>query len=99
MALDLQFVLFDDGGGFYAMSGGHKIGEITFVRAGLDRMIIDHTAVDAPYRNAGVGCALVGRAVEFARDQGRKIIPLCPFALAMFNRHPEFNDVRLMHAH
>ena len=61
-------------------------------------MIIDHTEVKEPYRGAHVGLGLVAAAVDMARTQKRKVIALCPFAAAMFNRHPEFGDVRLMNA-
>ncbi|WP_371823374.1 GNAT family N-acetyltransferase [Paracoccus sp. Z118] len=40
-----------------------------------------------------MGQALVRRAVEDARAGGRSIVPLCPFAKAQFQRHPEWHDV------
>jgi uncharacterized protein len=35
----------------------------------------------------------VTRAVEDMRAAGKKIIPLCPFAKAQFQRHKEWADV------
>lgn len=96
MAYDVKYILFADGQGFYAHCDGRRIGEITFVRAGGNNLIIDHTAVDEKYRGAQVGLGLVARVVEMARSQNRKVLALCPFAMAMFNQHPEFDDVRLM---
>ena len=61
-------------------------------------MIIDHTEVEESYRGAHVGLGLVSAVVDIARTQKRKVVALCPFAAAMFNRHPEFSDVRLMNA-
>ena len=98
MVYDVQYVLFDDGTGFYAKISGQAVGQITFVRSGGDKMIIDHTEVDEPYRDSQVGLGLVTAVVNMARVQKRKIVALCPFASAMFNRHPEFADVRLMNA-
>jgi uncharacterized protein len=40
-----------------------------------------------------VGQALVGRAVEDARAEGRTVVPLCPFAKAQIARHVEWQDV------
>jgi hypothetical protein len=40
-----------------------------------------------------MGLALVRQAVEYARERGIKILPLCPFAAAQFKRHPEWADV------
>lgn len=99
MAYDVKYILFDDGQGFYAHCDGHAVGEITFVRTGGDKMIIDHTEVAESYRGAHVGLGLVSAVVDMARAQKRKVIALCPFAAAMFNRHPEFADVRLLNAH
>tara|TARA_R110002073_G_scaffold279026_1_gene443014 strand:+ start:277642 stop:277755 length:114 start_codon:yes stop_codon:yes gene_type:complete len=33
------------------------------------------------------------KAVEFAREKGLKILPLCPFAKKVFNTTDELNDV------
>jgi predicted GNAT family acetyltransferase len=44
-------------------------------------------------RDRSVGQALVRRAVEDARAEGRSIVPLCPFAKAQFTRHPDWHDV------
>ena len=45
MAYNVEYILFDDGQGFYAHCDGHTVGEITFVRTGGNKMIIDHTEV------------------------------------------------------
>lgn len=98
MKCDVEFSLFPNGLGFNAICDNRKVGEITFVRLG-DKMIIDHTAVDIEFRNDNVGLNLVRQVCNLARQQNRKILALCPFAQAMFNRHPEFDDVRLINAH
>lgn len=67
--------------------------ELTYSRAGDGMIIIDHTAVPDALRGRSVGQALVRRAVEDARAEGRLVIPLCPFAKAQFARHPEWQDV------
>ncbi len=96
---EIDYVLFSDGLGFNAVHRGVHVGEITFVRVGGDKLIIDYTRVDAEYRNANIGLNLVRAACDFARRQGRRVITICPFARAMFNRYAEFDDVRLMNAH
>lgn len=71
---------------------GHNA-EMTYSRAGERRIIIDHTAVPDALRGRGVGQALVRRAVEDARANGRTIFLLCPFAKAQIARHPEWQEV------
>ncbi|WP_283193170.1 DUF5996 family protein [Rhizobium sp. AN80A] len=67
--------------------------EMTYSRAGKDRIIIDHTDVPAALRGRKVGERLVRQAIEDARRDGITIIPLCPFAKAQIERHPEWQDV------
>lgn len=68
--------------------------EMTYSRAGESTIIIDHTEVPDVLRGRSVGQALMRRAVEDARAEGRSIMPLCPFANAQFSRHAEWQDVR-----
>lgn len=67
--------------------------EMTYSRAGEKLIIIDHTGVPDALRGRGLGLVLVRRAVDDARAEGRKILPLCPFAKATIAKHPEFQDV------
>jgi phospholipase/carboxylesterase len=67
--------------------------EMTFTKVGEHKIIIDHTLVPDVFRGQGAGLRLVTRAVEDARASGKKIIPLCPFAAAQFQRHKEWSDV------
>ncbi|MGX1100309.1 DUF5996 family protein [Amorphus sp. MBR-141] len=67
--------------------------EMTYSRAGAALIIIDHTAVPAALRGRKVGERLVRQAVEDARSEGVAVIPLCPFAKAQIDRHPEWQDV------
>jgi predicted GNAT family acetyltransferase len=67
--------------------------EMTYSRVGKGMIIIDHTDVPLALRGRKVGEQLVRQAVEDARRDGISIIPLCPFAKAQINRHPEWQDV------
>ncbi len=76
--------------GRYWVDGG---AELTYSVAGATLIIIDHTEVPEALSGQGVGLALVTRAVEDARAAGRRIVPLCPYALSQFRRHPDWRDV------
>jgi len=67
--------------------------EMTYSRVGKSQIIIDHTEVPATLRGRKVGERLVRQAVEDARRDSVILIPLCPFAQAQFDRHPEWHDV------
>ena len=80
------------GGRWTTVVDGHEA-EMTYSRASPTLIIIDHTDVPDALRGRGVGAALVQRAVEEARREGFKILPLCPFAKAQFERHADWGDV------
>jgi hypothetical protein len=80
------------GGRWTVVVDGHEA-EMTYSRASSTLIIIDHTEVPDALRGRGVGQALVERAVLDARLEGFRIIPLCPFAKAQFERHPAWGDV------
>lgn len=61
---------------------------------GTGFMIIDHTEVSDELRGKNVGYQLVHTAVEYARANHIKIIPLCPFAKSVFDKKAaEYGDV------
>ncbi|HAQ3863732.1 TPA: N-acetyltransferase [Enterococcus faecium] len=70
-----------------------EIGEMTWSDAGPDIMIVDHTFVDPAYRGQKLAEKLVYNGVELARRDGKKIIPLCPYAKKEFEKKPEYQDV------
>lgn len=80
-------------GSFEAFVDGTHAGLMTYTWAGEDRFIIDHTEVEEEYNGKGVGKEMLYSAVDFAREQGKTIIPLCPFAKATFQKHEEIQDV------
>ncbi|HAI74947.1 MAG TPA: GNAT family N-acetyltransferase [Microscillaceae bacterium] len=80
-------------GKFYILENGAQEAAMTYIWAGTDRIIIDHTEVNEALKGKNAGKQMVLKAVEFAREQGLKIIPLCPFANSVFKKMPEIQDV------
>jgi predicted GNAT family acetyltransferase len=80
-------------GMFFIPDGTRILGRMTYVWAGKDRIIIDHTEVGPELKGKGAGKQLLSQAVEFAREKHIKIVPLCPFARSVFQKVPEFRDV------
>lgn len=85
----------DDGkkGAFHIEHENDVVAEMTYIWAGADKIIIDHTDVKEVLKGKGAGRQMVARAVSFARERGIKIIPLCPFAKSVFDKVKEFSDV------
>nr|WP_315150490.1 GNAT family N-acetyltransferase [uncultured Flavobacterium sp.] len=90
---EVQLELTDKNGFFHIDINGKTEAKMTFIFAGPDKIIIDHTEVNEGNNGKGFGKKLVAKAVEFAREKNIKIIPLCPFAKKVFDKTPEFRDV------
>lgn len=80
-------------GTFTATEDGTEAGHITYTWAGDDKFIIDHTDVDPAFKGKNVGKQLVLKAVDYARENKLKIMPLCPFAKSVFDRNVDLQDV------
>jgi len=93
MTEEVQLRINDNKGAFYIDVNGKQEAMMTFVFAGEDKIIIDHTEVNPGNEGKGFGKKMVTKAVEYAREKNIKIIPLCPFAKSVFNKTLEFNDV------
>lgn len=83
----------DSKGSFYVELSGKKVAEMTYSVAGEGLIIIDHTEVGEELKGQGAGAQLLNKAVAYARENNLKIIPLCPFAKAMFDKKEELRDV------
>ena len=79
-------------GAFVWMEDGERLAVMTYTVAG-SRVIIDHTDVDDRLRGKGAGKQLVKSAVEWARADKVKLMPLCPFAKSIFDKTPDYSDV------
>ena len=80
-------------GEFYIGEDGQRLAEMTYSWAGDDKFIIDHTWVSELLRGQHVGRQLLDFLVNFARDKGVKILPLCPFSKSVFDKDPSIHDV------
>lgn len=78
---------------YYINFENEMIAEMTYSKAGESLIIIDHTYVDPNYRGKDLGKKLVYEAVREAREGNYKIIPLCPFARAIFLKNKDIQDV------
>ena len=80
-------------GTFFIEEGGTRLAFMTYSKAGPSRIIIDHTEVSEALKGKNAGKQLVAAAVDYARKNNIKILPLCPFARSVFDRVKEFADV------
>lgn len=67
--------------------------ELTFTHRGPALISADHTGAPEALRGTGAAAALVDHLVADARARGFRIIPICPYVRARYQKHPEWRDV------
>ena len=67
--------------------------EVTFTHRGPDLISADHTGAPDQFKGSGVAAAMVDYMIADARENGFKIIPICPYVRARYEKHPEWQDV------
>lgn len=91
--MDFQHKSGDTKGEFYLERDGDIKAKITYSKLGNTQIIIDHTEVSDDLRGEDIGRELVEHAVDYARKNELKVIPLCPFAKSIIQRDPSLQDV------
>ncbi|WP_010200884.1 GNAT family N-acetyltransferase [Psychrobacter sp. PAMC 21119] len=57
------------------------------------KLVYDHTIVPQELGGRGVGSGLVKHALDYAREQDRKVVPQCSFVASYISKHPEYQDL------
>lgn len=59
------------------------------------KIIFTHTEVPIALEGNGIGGILAKAALNFAKEQNLKVMPLCPFMASYIKRHPEWKSILL----
>ena len=70
-------------------------GSIAFIDYKLlrDRLFLIHTEVPPELKGKGAGSAIVQKALQYAKDNNYKLVPICPFVQSYLKRHKEWNSI------
>jgi len=60
---------------------------------GVGRVVFTHTGVPPEYRGQGLAAQLVEAGLQWAREQGLKVVPACSYTAHFLQRHPEWRDL------
>ena len=58
-----------------------------------DRLVLPHTEVPPTLEGKGLGTKLAGTALDFARANHLRVVPLCPFVSSFIRKHREYQDL------
>jgi predicted GNAT family acetyltransferase len=76
----------------FEITVGSKTAYSKYLLAG-DKIVIEHTEVPEVLEGHGLAGRMVTTALDYARAQKLKVLPICPFAKAFIGRHREYQDL------
>lgn len=69
-----------------------EVGKIEFSKD-KDYLVADHTYVNPIHRGKNYARFLVDELVKFAREEGLKIVPVCPYVHKVISDKDEYADI------
>ena len=70
-------------------------GHLCVIDYRLDGRILTLPSVRVPVavEGRGIAAALTRAALDWARAQSLRVVPVCPYVIAWLKRHPEYGDL------
>ena len=80
-------------GEFFVEREGRRIAELAYAMKGASA-VANHTWVDPQFRGGTLARDLVEALATWARAQGHKVLPVCPYVRRVFDEDPRYSDLR-----
>ncbi len=58
-----------------------------------NQRVFYHTEIDPAYGGRGLATILIEEALNEARGEGKRVVPVCSMVLTVLKKHPEFDDI------
>ncbi|OBG36474.1 acetyltransferase [Mycobacterium alsense] len=58
-----------------------------------NQRVFYHTEIDPAYGGRGLATILVEEALNGARGDGKRVVPVCSMVVTVLKKHPEFDDI------
>jgi predicted GNAT family acetyltransferase len=58
-----------------------------------DQRVFYHTVIDPAFGGRGLATILLEEALTAARDDGKRIVPVCSMVETVLKKHPEFDGI------
>lgn len=71
---------------------GKRVGLADFADRN-DQRVFYHTEIDPAYGGRGLATILVEQALDEARGEGKRIVPVCSMIDTVLKKHPEYDDI------
>ena len=76
---------------FEAWIDGH-LSKLDYIQEGKN-FVITHVGVYPEHRGQGVAARIVDASLEYARQNGLRVVPMCSYAAAYIRRNPEYMEL------
>ena len=77
----------------YELRVGETVAGVVQYATEPGTIVLVHTEIAPSVEGEGLGSKLVAGALDDIRARGLEVVPLCPFAAAYIERHPEYADL------
>ena len=71
---------------------GQEVGFADYADRGNQR-VFHHTEIDPEFGGRGLATILLEQALQYSRDEGKRIVPVCSMVVTVLKKHPEYDDV------
>lgn len=90
--MDEQDIRHDEARRRFELETGEGTAILTYERE--ERIVtFTHTIVPQAMEGRGIGSRLARTGLDWARGEGLKVVPRCPFVAAWIERHPDYRDL------
>lgn len=72
---------------------GDKIAVVDYHKMNGVYLAVTHTGVPEEFEGQGIAAALTKALLDYARENGLKVKPICPYTKAYIRRHAEYEDL------
>jgi predicted GNAT family acetyltransferase len=71
---------------------GEHLSKLDYIQNGKN-FVITHVGVNPELRGHGLAARITQVSLEYAREHGLRVVPMCSFAAAYIRRHPEYQEL------
>lgn len=92
-ALEMSEILKGDHKFYIGDDEENPIAQITYKDKDAHTIIADHTYVSEELRGQGIAGKLFNELIAFAKEENKKIVPLCSYVKTKMERSPEYHNL------
>ena len=69
-----------------------KLSKLDYSKNG-DTIMMTHVGVPVEFRGQGLAAAITKTALEYAKSNSLRVIPICPYVMSYIRRNPQYMEL------